>query len=172
MLQLPRGVEQSVRMRAWSAISFWTFQVVRKLNEDIAQEKTQANDSTITAVVMLMMIDVSCASSLTFFPLQAPLIRTMTMTTPNADINTVNTAAIKAFCRLAISLLWPDADDEDPWWCRESMARMSTYAQRRHVHGSVSSPIPRSSNGTLVQGCNIARFRDTRIKSSPHLVNS
>ncbi|KAJ3552644.1 hypothetical protein NPX13_g11065 [Xylaria arbuscula] len=57
LLQLPRDVEPSVRTRAWSAISFWTFQVVRKLNEEIAQQKTQASDGTITAVVMLMMID-------------------------------------------------------------------------------------------------------------------
>ncbi|KAI0520702.1 hypothetical protein F5B22DRAFT_598037 [Xylaria bambusicola] len=57
ILQLPRDVDKSVRTRAWSAVSFWTFQVVHKLNEEIAHEKTQASDITITAVVMLMMID-------------------------------------------------------------------------------------------------------------------
>ncbi|KAI3339416.1 hypothetical protein F4824DRAFT_455327 [Ustulina deusta] len=55
--RLPRGVEGNVRTRAQSAVSFWTYQVVRTLNEDIALKQKQAGDGTMTGVLMLMIID-------------------------------------------------------------------------------------------------------------------
>ncbi|KAI1419494.1 hypothetical protein F5Y12DRAFT_245116 [Xylaria sp. FL1777] len=53
--RLPSDIEANVRVQVQSAVSFWTYQVVRTLNEDIAQEKKQASDETMTGVLMLMM---------------------------------------------------------------------------------------------------------------------
>ncbi|KAI0973544.1 fungal-specific transcription factor domain-containing protein [Xylaria arbuscula] len=53
--KLPPDVDESVRVRARSAVSFWTYQVVRALNEDIAQEEKRSSDGTMTGVLMLMM---------------------------------------------------------------------------------------------------------------------
>ncbi|TGJ78188.1 hypothetical protein E0Z10_g10575, partial [Xylaria hypoxylon] len=57
ILQLPRDVDENVRAKAQTAVAFWTYQVVRLLNEDIAREKTEVSDNTITGVLMLMMSD-------------------------------------------------------------------------------------------------------------------
>ncbi|KAI0418931.1 hypothetical protein F5X98DRAFT_336721 [Xylaria grammica] len=57
MHRLPHDAEENVRVKAQSALAFWTYQVVRTLNEDIAREGTQVGDGTITAVLMLMMAD-------------------------------------------------------------------------------------------------------------------
>ncbi|KAI1757696.1 hypothetical protein F4782DRAFT_479515 [Xylaria castorea] len=55
--KLPRDTEENVRLQARSAVAFWTFQVIRTLNEDIAVESTRANDSTMTGVLMLLLAD-------------------------------------------------------------------------------------------------------------------
>ncbi|KAI0427593.1 hypothetical protein F5Y09DRAFT_27821 [Xylaria sp. FL1042] len=53
--QFPPDVEANVRARAQSAVSFWTYQVIRTLNEEMAQEQNRTSDGTITGVLMLMM---------------------------------------------------------------------------------------------------------------------
>ncbi|KAI1295301.1 fungal-specific transcription factor domain-containing protein [Xylaria venustula] len=53
--KLPADVDENVRARARVAVSFWTYQVVRALNEDIAREETRSSDGTMTGVLMLMM---------------------------------------------------------------------------------------------------------------------
>ncbi|GAP92431.2 putative C6 zinc finger domain-containing protein [Rosellinia necatrix] len=57
MYKLPGDAEENVRDRARSAIAFWTCQVIRTLNEDIAEEETRASDGTMTGVLMLMLAD-------------------------------------------------------------------------------------------------------------------
>lgn len=57
--QLPPDAGEKVRSQARSAIAFWTCRVIHGLNEDITHEKTRASDSTITAVLMLMLAEVS-----------------------------------------------------------------------------------------------------------------
>ncbi|KAJ2966240.1 hypothetical protein NUW58_g10709 [Xylaria curta] len=57
MHNLPRDIGENVRAHARSAVAFWTYQVVRALNEDIAVESTRASDGTMTGVLMLMLAD-------------------------------------------------------------------------------------------------------------------
>lgn len=57
--KLPRDADENVRLQAWSAIGFWNCQVIRALNEDIAEESTRASDGTMTGVLMLMLAEVS-----------------------------------------------------------------------------------------------------------------
>ncbi|KAI0448195.1 hypothetical protein F4803DRAFT_497023 [Xylaria telfairii] len=55
--KLPRDVSENVRLQAWSAVGFWSCQVIRALNEDIAEESTRASDGTMTGVLMLMLAE-------------------------------------------------------------------------------------------------------------------
>ncbi|KAI1812814.1 fungal-specific transcription factor domain-containing protein [Poronia punctata] len=57
MHKLPSGTEKQVLVRARSAIAYWSYQVVRSLNEDIAQEEKRASDGTMTSVMMLLWAD-------------------------------------------------------------------------------------------------------------------
>ncbi|KAI1120599.1 hypothetical protein F5Y10DRAFT_289518 [Nemania abortiva] len=54
---LPRDTDANVRAQAKSAVAFWTYQSVRKLNEDLAEESTRTTDGTMTSIVMVMMAD-------------------------------------------------------------------------------------------------------------------
>ncbi|KAI0097566.1 hypothetical protein GGR51DRAFT_566416 [Nemania sp. FL0031] len=54
---LPRDTGEDVRATARSAVAFWTYQGVRKLNEDLNEEKTRTSDGTMTSVLMVMMAD-------------------------------------------------------------------------------------------------------------------
>lgn len=56
---LPRDTEANIRTQAGSAIAFWVCQVVRALNEDIADEITRTSDGTLTGILMLLFADVS-----------------------------------------------------------------------------------------------------------------
>ncbi|KAI1349808.1 hypothetical protein F5Y01DRAFT_171121 [Xylaria sp. FL0043] len=53
--RLPPEVEANVRERAQSAVSFWTYQVIRTLNAEMTQEENRTSDATMTGVLMLMM---------------------------------------------------------------------------------------------------------------------
>ncbi|KAI2624433.1 fungal-specific transcription factor domain-containing protein [Xylaria nigripes] len=57
MYRLPRDVNKDVRLRARSAVAFWAYQVVRALNEYIADEEMQASDMAMTAVLMFLWED-------------------------------------------------------------------------------------------------------------------
>ncbi|KAI1112429.1 hypothetical protein F5Y14DRAFT_272629 [Nemania sp. NC0429] len=54
---LPRDAEAAIRSHAGSAIAFWVCQVVRALNEDIADEVTRLSDGTVTGILMLLFVD-------------------------------------------------------------------------------------------------------------------
>ncbi|KAI0486979.1 fungal-specific transcription factor domain-containing protein [Xylaria cf. heliscus] len=55
--KLPRDAEENIYLQARSAIAFWSCQVIRSLNQDIAEESTRVTDGTMTGVLMLMMAD-------------------------------------------------------------------------------------------------------------------
>lgn len=57
MHSLPRDAEANIRIQAGSAIAFWVCQVVRALNEDIADETTRTSDGTLTGILMLLFAD-------------------------------------------------------------------------------------------------------------------
>lgn len=80
MHSLPRDAEANIRIQAGSAIAFWVCQVVRALNEDIADETTRTSDGTLTGILMLLFADVSGEEAListiylpTYIPTSPPL---------------------------------------------------------------------------------------------------